>query len=256
MNLSRSKRLSGIDMRFIIVSCGYNAEKYVEANMKSIQSQLYKNYVHLIVDDASTDGTWEKIKNFADDKTVAYRNIENQKWIKNALQYLPPNINSEEDVIVLVDLDDSLAHNTVLNKVEKAYRKHNCWMTYSLFRYSNGMTSNWIPRYTKEVYEKKLYRRHIWLFGHMRTFKAFLWNNLKDEDLRDENGNYCIYAYDQVILMPMLEMCPPNKIYFIDDVMYNYNDDNPLQVEKINKSLQSKTSRYIRSRPSYATLIR
>jgi glycosyltransferase involved in cell wall biosynthesis len=224
--------------------------------MKSIQSQLYKNYVHIIVDDASTDGTYNEIEKYKDSRTVVYRNKENQKWIRNALQYLPENIKSEEDVIVIVDLDDSLAHNTVLNKVEKAYRKHNCWMAYSLFRYSNGTTSAWIPKYTREVFEKKLFRKYIWSFGHMRTFKAFLWFNLKDEDLKDREGNYLKYAYDQVILMPMLEMSSPDKIHFIDEVLYNYNDDNMLQVEKINKEIQRNTSRYIRSKPPYESLIR
>ena len=243
-------------MRFIIVSCGHNAEKYVEAHTKSIQNQLYKNYVHLIVNDGSTDKTLDEIMKYSDNKTVVRSHSDNRKWIRNVLECLPPLIKSEEDVIVIVDLDDSLAHNTVLNKVEKAYRKHNCWMTYSLFRYSNGMTSGWIPRWPRRVYEEKLYRKSIWAFGHLRTFKVFLWNNLNKDDLKDEDGNYFICTYDQAILLPMLEMCPPEKIYFIDDVLYNYNDANPLQVEKINKKKQSETSKYIRSKPSYDTLIR
>jgi len=242
-------------MRFLIFSAGYNAEKYVKGHMESIQNQLYKNYVHLIVDDCSQDKTLYEINKYKDDKTIVYRNVVNKKWIQNSLQYLAPHIQSD-DVIVLVDLDDSLAHNTVLNKVLKAYTKNDCWMTYSLFRYSNGRTSNWIPRYTQEIYEKKLYRKAIWSFGHLRTFKGFLWEALNKEDLKDAEGNYFTCTYDQAILLPMLEMCPVGKVYFIDDVMYNYNDSNPLQVEKINRDVQVKTALYIRSKPPYGTLSR
>lgn len=240
-------------MKFVIFSCGYNAEKYVERHMKSIQSQLYKNYIHIIVDDCSQDKTLYEINKYKDDKTIVYRNTVNQKWIRNSLQYLTPHIQLD-DVIVLVDLDDSLAHNSVLNKLVKAYTKNDCWMTYSLFRYSNGKTSDWIPRYTPEIYEKKLYRKAIWSFGHLRTFKGFLWDALDKEDLKDLNGNYFTCTYDQAILLPMLEMCPVGKVYFIDDVMYNYNDNHSLNVHNVMKEKQIQTAQYIRSKPVYDTL--
>jgi len=241
-------------MKFVIFSAGYNAEKYVKEHMKSIQNQLYKNYIHIIVDDCSQDKTLYEINKYVDDKTIVYKNTVNQKWIPNALKYLPLYL-QPDDVVVLVDLDDSLAHNSVLNKIQKSYIKNNCWMTYSLFRYSNGRTSNWIPRYTQEIYEKKLYRNTIWSFGHLRTFKGFLWNALNKEDLKDADGNYFKYCYDRAIFYPMLEMCPVGKVYFIDDVMYNYNDDNVLQVEKIHRKEQEEIRDYLNGKKKYQTLL-
>jgi glycosyltransferase involved in cell wall biosynthesis len=239
-------------MRFVIFSCGYNAENFVEGHMASIQQQLYKNYVHVIVDDCSSDGTWDRVRALSDNRTVSYRTEKNQKWIANALQFLNSHIESDEDVIALVDLDDSLAHNTVLNKVEKAYRDKDCRMTYSWFRYiKSNQTSEWIPQYDQNTIRKKAYRKVIWSYTHLRTFRAFLWKNIKESDLKDITGNYFKYAYDQAICLPMLEMCAEPEIKFIPDVMYLYNDNNPIQVEKIHRRDQERTARYIRSRPIY-----
>lgn len=48
----------------VIVTPVYNGEKYLEATMQCVQRQTYPNLVHLILDNASTDGTAEIIERF------------------------------------------------------------------------------------------------------------------------------------------------------------------------------------------------
>lgn len=48
-----------------IITPTYNAEKYIQATIKSVQSQSYQNWEMILVDDASTDETAAIIKNFA-----------------------------------------------------------------------------------------------------------------------------------------------------------------------------------------------
>ena len=42
----------------------YNAEKYIQQCIESILSQTYKNIVIAIINDGSTDNTWDIIKKF------------------------------------------------------------------------------------------------------------------------------------------------------------------------------------------------
>ena len=252
--------------KFIIFSAGYNCFDYIEKHIKSIQNQTYKNYTHIIIDDASTDGTFEKGCKYIDDNTIIYRNNNNIKWIRNALKYLDDHIINEEDIIVIVDLDDWLPHKKVLEIVNNCYNKTDCWMTYSRFIDTMSLRlSTWIPVYTDDIIKNKLFRQSVWSFTHLRTFKAFLWNELNAKmilfenninDLKDNKGEYFKSCYDQAILIPMLEMSSPDHISFIPNALYVYNNSNPLQVEKINRKEQEINRDIIRSKNKYKSLIR
>jgi len=242
--------------KFVIFSCGYNCSKYVKKHIESIKNQKYDNYVHVIIDDNSNDDTIKIIEENKHDKLVTYRNYKNSKWVSNALQYLDSHIESDEDVVVIVDMDDWLAHDYVFKKLNEVYTNKKAWMTYSLFKYPNGKDSNWIPKYSFDNFIKRDFRKHIWSFTHLRTFKSFLWQNLNKEDLKGPDGSWTQYTYDMALLFPMLEMCQLNKIKFIKNIMYVYNNENPLQVEKKFKGVQQAMGRWFRSKPKYDRLER
>ena len=63
-----------------IVCANYNYGRFVVEGMKSIQSQTYEGEIRLyIVDDGSSDDSWEKISEFAkqDPEFVFAQRIEN-----------------------------------------------------------------------------------------------------------------------------------------------------------------------------------
>ena len=45
-----------------VIIPAYNVEKYIQATLRSVQSQTWEDWEALVVDDGSTDGTAEKIK--------------------------------------------------------------------------------------------------------------------------------------------------------------------------------------------------
>ena len=76
----------------------------------------------------------------------------------------------------------------------------------------------------------------------------------QDKDLRNENGEYFKVASDASYIYPLLELCGKNHVKFIDDILYVYNDLNPINDMKINTIEQLKTSKYIRDKPLYDEL--
>lgn len=62
-----------------IVMCTYNGEPYIAQQLQTICDQTYRNLEIIVVDDCSTDNTWQVITQFArrDQRIKAYRNPVN-----------------------------------------------------------------------------------------------------------------------------------------------------------------------------------
>lgn len=67
----------------VLMPC-YNNEKFLPEAIESILNQTYKNFEFIILDDFSTDNSWEIIKKYAkkDKRIKAYRNKKNLKIVK------------------------------------------------------------------------------------------------------------------------------------------------------------------------------
>ena len=219
--------------RFIVFSAGWNCETYVRKHMRSVRRQVYPNFVHVVVDDASTDKTNAIIKHNKHSRMKLHRNVSNMKWVANAVKRLPEHIKSDEDVIVLVDMDDWFASKRSLSIIASAYERNDCWVTYGSFAYrkKNGRMTDKVnrPIYTSEAIAKREFRKIPWQWWHPKTFKAFLFNAIKREDLYAPDGKFPPYSYDKAIGFPILEMCPPEKFHHIDDLIYVYNVENPMR---------------------------
>jgi len=238
-----------------VVSFGRNCEQYIENHMESLREQIYQDFQHIIVDDNSTDNTVRELMRHKGPNDIIHTNTTRKYWIENAKQFLKPD---DAEIVVIVDLDDWLADDHALQLVSDKYEGNpDVWMTYSRMWYLGlRQSSHWIPTYNDDVLENRSFRNTIWSYTHLRTFKGFLWNALKDEDLRDLKGNYLKYAWDAAVCMPMLEMSAPDHIGFIPEILYVYNDQNPNQVEKNCRRDQELCAAYIRSKPKYPKLER
>jgi glycosyltransferase involved in cell wall biosynthesis len=254
--------------RFLIYSSGYNCADAVRDCLRSVRAQTRKDYRHLVVDDASTDDTWEKIARYKDDRVTAFRSPQNRKWTRNAMDYLMPE---PRDIVVILDLDDRLAHSRVLERLEREYR-NGCWLTYGNFYLESRaakkgrlarlsglwrLNPGWLGRCRRlppEVVRERRFRDYPFTTNHLRTFKGFLWNAIRPEDLLDWNGRPPLSAGDVAIMLPMLDMCAPGKIVFIPDVLYAYNDTRPLNDHALDRPLQEKTEMWFRQKPRYPVL--
>jgi hypothetical protein len=149
---------------------------------------------------------------------------------------------------MLLDGDDSLVNdnsifsyfNTIYEDAEFTYGS--CW----------SMVDN-IPLisqpYPENVKNKRDYRNHHfnWIlpYTHLRTFKKKLVNEISDDMFKDNDGNWYKAGGDGSVFYAMIESADPDKVVCLQDIIYNYNDINPLNDYKVNGEEQNRNAREI-----------
>jgi glycosyltransferase involved in cell wall biosynthesis len=243
------------EKEFVIIIPSYNNIKWYAANLGSVFFQKYKNYSIIYIDDCSTDGTFEAVKDFVasygqQDRFTLIRNDTR----KGALANLYESIHSLADQIVVITLDgdDCLKNPMVLDTLNKAYQDPNIWLTYGQYQVfpdgSLGLCKN-IPQY---VIDTNSYRKYAWVASHPRTFYAGLFKRIDKQDLLFE-GDFFDVTWDQAMMFPMLEMAA-GHIKFIPEVLYLYNQSNPLNDFKNKLQRMMKCEHIIRSKVAYKPL--
>lgn len=117
-------------MKITLITVTYNSEKTLEDTLKSVLSQDYDNYEHLIIDGLSKDGTIDIVKKY-------------EKKYKGKLKYISEKdtglydamnkgINmATGDIIGILNSDDILANNKVFSKIVNEFKKSDCDGVYS-----------------------------------------------------------------------------------------------------------------------------
>ena len=238
---------------FNIVVPVFNAEKYIEKCISSIIKQNFKNYKVQIVDDCSTDSTYERADTLIKKhKNISiFRNSSRSGSLKNISDLLNKKIEEPSKTIdILIDGDDYLFSGDVLDIIKDKYLQTNCLITYGSHLSSRGVQGKKYPRFIERF---NLFRNYFWYASHLKTFRHDLWLSINPNDLRDKNGNYFTVASDLAIMFPMLEMAG-NRQEFMDEVLYVYNDDNPISDHKIRRNAQILAAKEIRQKNKYMKL--
>lgn len=97
-------------MKISIIIPLYNKAKFIGETIYSILNQEYSEFELIIVDDGSTDGSQEVVKNFKDSRIRFYQNESNTgtSAISNKLISL-----SESKYIIRIDADDIMMKNRI-----------------------------------------------------------------------------------------------------------------------------------------------
>lgn len=216
---------------FRIVTPVYNAEKWIGSCIKSVIAQTDQKWTQIIVVDGATDNTYnEAVLAASGDPRINVIKIDSRKGICNSHRIAHnSHVRNSEDVFVHLDGDDLLLYKESLQYLREVYSKNNVWATYG-----NYVTKSGKPSVCRLVDLKEGVREQIlknWPFSHIRTFKCFLWDKIYQEELKDSNGLDLTAAVDVAIFAPVLEMCG-DKIAYIKNPLYLYNDENPLNEDK------------------------
>ena len=93
-----------------IISPSYNCKEFISQTIDSVLAQSYSNWELLIVDDCSTDGTYELAKEYSE-KDCRIKVFRNEKNCGAAVSRNKGIQNSKGQYVAFLDSDDIWAFN-------------------------------------------------------------------------------------------------------------------------------------------------
>jgi len=240
----------------------YNTIQYLQKCLESIFSQICAvQFQATLVDDASPDpytteflDEWQKKE---PTRLVIVRNKERVGKGVNLFRCLDAARCDPEDIICVLDGDDWLASPYSIQTVIERYQNTHCWVTYGSYLQSSGHTGCCTIPLTEEHFASEKagrgFRDCSWIFSHLFTAKAFLWNKLP-KDLNIFNGKQTMFTADQVFNIPLAEMAGSNHLECINQVLMIYNNENPMNDCKIDYNEQTSVDIQNRRRPAFKAL--
>jgi hypothetical protein len=158
-------------------------------------------------------------------------------------------IQDPEAIIIILDGDDSLVNdNTVFTYYNNIYDGSTEFTYGSCWSMVDSIPLISQP-YPEAVKQSGTYRNHHfnWIlpYTHLRTFKQYLIKDCDDELFKDVNGNWYKAGGDGSIFYALIESADPDKVKCLQDIVYNYNDINPLNDYKVNAQEQNVNAQTI-----------
>ena len=157
---------------------------------------------------------------------------------------------TRDAIIVLVDGDDFLAHPQVLTRLNAIYQDPDVWVTWGQFTRFPQDSEGFCAPIPSEIVSANAFRDYPFVSSHLRTFYAGLYQRIRPVDLQDSAGQFFTTAGDVAQMWALHEMAGPHG-RFVDEVLYQYNRENPLNDDKLDRGGQVRTEREIRRKARY-----
>jgi glycosyltransferase involved in cell wall biosynthesis len=235
----------------IILTTTYNCENFVERSLLTIMTQRFKDFKCYITDDMSTDKTVDIIKKTisGDDRFILIENKQKMYQPGNYDQVIRGLDIPDDEICIEVDGDDWLPNSNVLGYIDNVYQNNNVWMTSGSFKYHDGR-----PGFSNPPSQYNNVRKQTFTLSHLRTWKSWLWKKINQDDLKDKNGKYWSVAGDLSFMFPMFEMSGKEHYVFLPEILYIYNESNPINDHKVNMNNVILTVNEIRNKKEYNKL--
>jgi histo-blood group ABO system transferase len=232
---------------FQIIIRVYNAEAFIQNCIDSVKNQKNKNWRCVVVNDVSTDNTDNIIsKAIKDDSRFTY--LINPTHCGSALESFINGVNvsnaNDEDVLVVLDGDDSLESNCV-EVLEKYYKNPTTLLTYGTFKYNLAGQTIIEPLSSYKIGEN--IRKTKWNASHCRSFKYKLFKKCPHDHFKTADGKYIGVVEDQAMMFALIELAGIENTCFVSEAIYNYNYNNPISDFRVKRDQQKDNETYIRN---------
>jgi hypothetical protein len=126
------------------------------------------------------------------------------------------------------------------------------------FMYTNFLSLSGRVGYSRafpeRIIKENSYRKYPFVTSHLRAFYTQLLLNVKEEDLRDEQGEYLRAANDVAICIPVLEQAHTHVAY-VPELTYLYNSNTGLNNHALRLKEQRSNDRKVRTHKKYAEVL-
>lgn len=226
--------------KFVALITAYNNLAHVDRLLFSLH-QNYDPFEVIYLDLGSTDGSFERAQSLSN--TISF--MQTPEGSLFDIYQLISNLD-DSDVVLFIQGTDSLAHEHVLEKLNKVYTKPSTWMTYGNFL--DYPSYRQIPlkckQPSKNIVFNNSFRSHELSEMNLTTCYAGLFKNIRKEDLVYK-GHFLPTNSEYFYLIPLLEMSGKHAL-FINDILYLKGKSEPdINPEEIS---------YLRKLPKYKRL--
>lgn len=202
----------------------------MERCWRSLVEQTYGNWTAYFINDGSTDNTEDELgkwvnnrlgrqsefsgvmRNYHPNKGAAYQ--RHQELQHPAIQ---PN-----DIILFLGMDDELFPHA-LEIINKEYENGKL-MTYGNWvnQFGEGLPSSFQLDFPDQVHKDRSYRKVKYRSTAPNTFRRFLYDCIKPEDLQ-YRGEWYKATTESEVMFSCLEQCGKDRIGIIREPIYLYN---------------------------------
>lgn len=238
--------------QFVALIVGHNNGAYVQKTLDSVFRQNYEHFRVVYIDDGSSDGSFELARDliYSGDfpgEASFVRNEERIGILANLARVIETCL--DEEIVVVLEGEDWLAHEWVLQRLNAYYANPDLWMTHGQWREFPGYGLGQTGPLTETDWKEKGFRGQNFVPGPLRSFYAGLFKKIKENDLIYQ-GKFFPVCGDLAYMLPMLEMAK-DHFQFISETLYIANG----AVEKKQEGeLRAKCERFIRSSTPYPAL--
>lgn len=207
----------------------FNQEKFIGKTIDSVIDQTYRNWEMLIVDDCSTDDSWEIIKKFSlkDERIKIFRNEENIGLVKN-WEFLIGRAKGE--YIAFLEGDDILLPENFTRKIEIFEKYPEVRMVYCNLAMINEMGKYIIKDYYQKLKVRSYKNERVdpiqYLLSFNQPFISFSQLMIKKDVLKISGLPRSFDPQEKVFLTSDWDFCfrisTKAKIYFIDRPLLQY----------------------------------
>lgn len=232
LRIKKSKYLTIFKMKFSILIAHYNNWDYFQECYQSILNQTYQDYEIIIVDDCSTDDSYEKLTELArkEDKIKLFQNSENKKVGFTKRRCIEE---ASGEICGFVDPDDMIT-STALEEIINVYQKNSSIIaTYSKIKLIDEKShKKGVFKFSKKIKNnKKTFFNINFEVAHFFTFKK----NYYD---RTEGINpTLIISEDQDLYLKLYDI---GNFHFIDSFLYLYRIHDKGVSQNKTKTAQQK----------------
>tara|TARA_B100001113_G_scaffold279912_1_gene234580 strand:- start:487 stop:1194 length:708 start_codon:yes stop_codon:yes gene_type:complete len=230
--------------KVIFISPMYNATAHLPDLIQSMKEQTNDNWQHILVDDMSTDGSFDLACKLTrnDDHFILMKNQEKRWALQNVINVARKYENNSDVIIANIDADDALCNENTVDIILKAYKDPELDTAWTAHSWDiNGMNIS------RELPEKINPYQFPWCTSHLKTWRATTLAGVHDDNFKDLDGNWFRRGYDQALYLPLLYLSHKRK--FINETCYLYRINSKSVETRIwSEKDQMDTVRLVRAR--------
>lgn len=229
-----------------VIVTSYNNKLYIKKCLDSIDKQNYKNINIIIIDDNSTDGSFDIIKNFEINSNHNVKILRNEQ--NKGVSY-SRNIginNASGKYITFVDSDDIISENHISNLVKNIKIDDNVGISVCGYKQGNSIINSTERKLNSKIINSK--NEVLKQFLGFGNVQGYVWNKLFYLEIIKSNKlmfNENIYIYEDMLFVLKYFYSNICRIALSDEITYFYRTNvsgivNNSKTEKIIKKCKNE----------------